>query len=82
MINHKHKCIFIHIPRTAGTSIELLKLGMPFLHVIPFKREKIGMKTTIFDDKDNDAMRDEGFTLRSKMTGGYRNITRKNKWYI
>ena len=22
MICHKHKCIFIHIPRTAGTSIE------------------------------------------------------------
>ena len=22
MISHKHKCIFIHIPRTAGTSIE------------------------------------------------------------
>jgi len=22
MINHQHKCIFIHIPRTAGTSIE------------------------------------------------------------
>ena len=23
MINHKHKCIFIHIPKTAGKSIEL-----------------------------------------------------------
>lgn len=23
MINHKYKCIFIHIPRTAGTSMEL-----------------------------------------------------------
>jgi len=22
MVNHKHKCIFVHIPRTSGTSIE------------------------------------------------------------
>jgi len=29
MINHKHKCIFIHIPRTAGTSIELGISGAP-----------------------------------------------------
>ena len=57
----------------------LLKQGTPFLHVIPFKREKIGMETSIFDDDDNAAMRDESFTLRSKMTGGYRNITRKKK---
>jgi hypothetical protein len=47
--------------------------------VIPFKREKIGMETSVFDDDDNATMRDESFTLRSKMTGGYRNITRKKK---
>ena len=27
MISHKHKCIFVHIPRTAGTYIERLIVG-------------------------------------------------------
>jgi len=27
MISHKHKCIYIHIPRTAGTSIEFALCG-------------------------------------------------------
>jgi len=29
MINHKHKCIFIHIPRTAGTALEIAIQGHP-----------------------------------------------------
>lgn len=29
MINHKYKCIFIHIPRCAGTSIEVAINGKP-----------------------------------------------------
>jgi len=57
----------------------LLKRGSPFLHVIPFKREKTNMVAKEFDDFENDAMRDESFKLRSKMTGGYREITRRNK---
>lgn len=27
MISHEHKCIFIHVPRTAGTSIEIAFIG-------------------------------------------------------
>lgn len=32
MISHKHKCIFIHVPRTAGTSIEKSIYGIDWLH--------------------------------------------------
>lgn len=30
MVSHKHKCIFVHIPKTAGTSIEMLINQTPF----------------------------------------------------
>mgnify|MGYP003132511390 CR=1 FL=1 len=57
----------------------ILKRGEPFLHVIPFKREKIGLEVELFDNKDHDAINNEAFRLRSKFTGGYRDITRRNK---
>ena len=30
MVSHQHKCIFVHIPKTAGTSIEMLINQTPF----------------------------------------------------
>ena len=30
MVSHKQKCIFVHIPKTAGTSIEMLINQTPF----------------------------------------------------
>lgn len=42
-ISHKHKCIFVHIPKTAGTSIEAA-LGMhgdkPNIGVIPYLNQE------------------------------------------
>jgi|TARA_B100001094_G_scaffold160772_1_gene155494 hypothetical protein len=57
----------------------LLKRGMPFLHAIPFKREKIGLDVTTFSEDDHKTINNESFRLRSKFTGGYRDITRRNK---
>jgi len=33
MIDHKHKCIFIHIPRCGGTSIEIAMCGKNWFNV-------------------------------------------------
>ncbi len=59
---------------------EVIPLGTPLVHVIPFKREKkpklLVRKST---QDDMDMIRDEQTSLRSKFTGGYREITRKNR---
>lgn len=39
MINHKHKCIFIHIPRTAGSAIESIIDGRDWWQE-EFRKEK------------------------------------------
>tara|TARA_B100001939_G_scaffold127732_1_gene110646 strand:- start:3412 stop:4155 length:744 start_codon:yes stop_codon:yes gene_type:complete len=57
----------------------LIKRGTPFLHVIPFKREKKNLIVNKWEDRHDIAIRDESFKLRSKMTGGYRQIN-KNRF--
>lgn len=57
----------------------ILKRGSPFLHVIPFKRSKTKLKVSEFTGDDFKKVDIESFNLRSKMTGGYREITRKNR---
>jgi len=72
-----HQVNFPSIWHSEGDVI--LKRGEPFLHVIPFKREKIGLEVEVFEKEDHDSINSEAFKLRSKFTGGYRDITRRNK---
>ena len=57
----------------------MLERGYPFLHVIPFKRTKHNLVVEEFTEKDHKANTIESFKLRSKMTGGYRDLTRRNR---
>jgi len=72
-----HQVNFPGIWHTEGDRI--LQRGSAFLHVIPFKRSKHKLVVEEFsqDDHKNNSM--ESFNLRSKMTGGYRDLTRKNR---
>ena len=70
-----HQVNFPSIWHAEGDRI--IKRGAPFLHVIPFKRSKTNLKLQMFTDKDYDDHKSESFRLRSKMTGGYRELTRK-----
>ena len=45
-ISHKHKCIFIHIPKTAGTSIESLGIFDDFQNL---SNEKVGGHKTAIE---------------------------------
>jgi hypothetical protein len=57
----------------------ILQRGSAFLHVIPFKRTKHKLSVEQFMPEDYQNNTDESFRLRSKMTNGYRDITRRNK---
>ena len=41
MINHKHKFVFIHIPKTAGTSIESLFINNAHIKDVPGKHNMV-----------------------------------------
>ena len=62
----------------------ILQRGSAFLHVIPFKRTKHKHIVEEFSDLDFKNNATESFNLRSLMTNGYRDITRKNrkKWKL
>jgi len=57
----------------------MLQRDYPFLHVIPFKRSKTNLKVEEFSELDYKKNNMESYTLRSKMTAGYREITRRNR---
>jgi len=75
-----HQVNFPSIWHSEGDRI--LKRGSAFLHVIPFKREKHKHIVEEFSQKDYQNNSDESFRLRSLMTNGYRDLTRKSrkKW--
>ena len=66
---------FPAIWHTEGDTI--LKRGIPFLHVIPFKREKYSHSKRVATAEDHDLITYEQTALRSKFTGGYREVTRR-----
>ena len=70
-----HQINFPAVWHTEGDTI--LKRGIPFLHVIPFKREKIKNVNRFAEAEDHDMITYQQTALRSKFTGGYRDITRR-----
>jgi hypothetical protein len=77
-----HQVNFPGIWHSEGDRI--LQRGSAFLHVIPFKRTKHKHIVDEFSDLDYKNNANESFTLRSLMTNGYRDMTRKNrkKWKL
>jgi len=72
-----HQVNFPSIWHSEGDRI--LERDYPFLHVIPFKRSKTKLNIEEFTDLDYKKNSIESYNLRSKMTAGYREITRRNR---
>lgn len=72
-----HQVNFPSIWHSEGDRI--LKRGYPFMHCIPFKRSKTKLIVEEFSPMDYRNNNMESYNLRSKMTAGYREITRRNR---
>ena len=77
MVNHKYKCIFVHIPRTSGTSIE-----SEFGFDMDFKDGKKSINPYLPSDSDKHLKASEIFNSISKdLWGDYFKFTIvRNPW--
>jgi hypothetical protein len=57
----------------------IIERGTPFIQVIPFKRNQFSYDVRMGTEPDMQLIIDQQVALRSKFTGGYRDMTRRNR---